>query len=240
MTSCGIKFSRKERKAVGSFLEKAAIKRERDPQMRLIGFQSLFRLCSKQERALLKKFLKLDPRAYGFKGIYYGITATPKDMVTIRRERIPKTERYLSNGTHFLSRKAHEAYRRMNRAMLRDIGRRVFIFSGYRSPAYQLIVFLEILKEHKFNMKRAVKGVALPGYSEHGAAKQQAIDFTTRVLRGKATTNSAFERTKEYQWLKKYAHKFGFQLSYPRGNKQGVMFEPWHWHFADAIKIHNK
>lgn len=228
-----MKLSKAERKIITDFLKKAAIKRKHDCKFRVIGFLALFRLVSREERALLKKFLRLDPRTYGFKGVRYGVATPPRDLVTIRKEQIPGFQKYFSSGTHFLPKKAYDAYRKMSYAMLRDIGCRVFVLSGYRSPAYQLVVFLETLKERKFDMKRTAKGVALPGYSEHGAPRRQAIDFTTLRLGEKGADNPAFERTKEYGWLKEHAGGFGFYLSYPRRNKWGVVFEPWHWHFEN-------
>lgn len=223
---------KEDREIITSFLKKVFGMRAHSPTIRIIGFSELFRVCSEKERVLLKRFLTLNPRAYGFKGTRHAAATPPEDLVVIRKERIPKTKKYLTMGTHFLPRKVHEAYQKMNRAMFEDIGRRVFIFSGYRSPAYQLVVFLETLEENNFDMKRTARRVALPGWSEHGNPKRQAIDFTTFKLRGKASNNSAFERTKEYRWLKKHAWQFGFRLSYPRGDKLGVMFEPWHWHFT--------
>lgn len=231
-----MRLSNEEHELITHFLENAARERTHDPKMRTIGFPELFRLCSRREKMLLKKFLKLDPHRLGFKGIRYGITAPPKGLIAIRRERIPNTNAFLSNGVHFLPQNVHEAYRRMNRAMLHDIGRRVFVLSGYRSPAYQLVVFLETLRKNDFDMKRTAKRVALPGHSEHGAPRTQAIDFTTSALRGKGTDSVAFERTAEYEWLKKRGGEFGFALSYPRGNRSGVMFEPWHWHYDAKLR----
>ncbi|MEK7118682.1 MAG: hypothetical protein AAB869_03655, partial [Patescibacteria group bacterium] len=159
-----MQLSKEERGIITIFLKKAVTKRRHDSKFRVIGFPALFCFCSGGEKTLLKKFLHLDPRIYGFKGVHYGVVSPPKDLMMIRKERIPKTTKYLTMGTHYLPRKVYDAYRQMNRSMLRDIGQRVFVFSGYRSPAYQLIVFLEILVEHKFDMRRTVKGVALPGY----------------------------------------------------------------------------
>lgn len=208
--------------------------------MRVMGFPALFHLCAQAERKLLKRFLRLNPRTYGFKGTCYGTSVPPRDLVMIRREHVPATNKYFSSGTHFLPQKVHKAYRKMNRAMLRAVGRRVFILSGYRSPAYQLVVFLETLEESKFDMKRTVKRVALPGYSEHGVPSRQAIDLTTLRLGERGADNPAFERTREYQWLTKHAREFGFHLSYPRDNKWGVMFEPWHWHHHVSATVREK
>lgn len=65
------------------------------------------------------------------------------------------------------------------------------------------------------------------GYSEHQLGT--AVDFTTSDMNGGLT--SAFENTEAYKWLTENAHRYGFTLSYPRGNAYYV-FEPWHWRFV--------
>ena len=42
-----------------------------------------------------------------------------------------------------------------------------------------------------------------------------------------------FEKTQAYLWLTQNAHKYGFYLQYPKNNKSGIMFEPWHWYFKE-------
>lgn len=64
------------------------------------------------------------------------------------------------------------------------------------------------------------------GYSEHQLGT--TIDFTTAKL---GTNFTSFEKTPEYVWLTKNAHRFGFTLSYPNNNRYYV-FEPWHWRFV--------
>ena len=73
--------------------------------------------------------------------------------------------------------------------------------------------------------------VAFPGYSEHGAPRWPAIDFVT--MKGMPSDKNPldFVSTEEYRWLLKNAHRFGFYLSYPKNNKDGIMYEPWHWRF---------
>ncbi|MBK7960075.1 MAG: D-alanyl-D-alanine carboxypeptidase family protein [Bdellovibrionales bacterium] len=31
-------------------------------------------------------------------------------------------------------------------------------------------------------------------------------------------------------WLTENASRFEFQLSYPRNNDHGIIYEPWHWY----------
>lgn len=36
------------------------------------------------------------------------------------------------------------------------------------------------------------------------------------------------EQTSAFQWRSNYADRFGFELSFPRDNPQGIQYEPWH------------
>lgn len=64
------------------------------------------------------------------------------------------------------------------------------------------------------------------GYSEHQLGT--TIDFTTPTIGG---TTLAFENTPEFEWLQKNADRYGFTMSYPKGNSYYV-YEPWHWRFV--------
>ena len=65
---------------------------------------------------------------------------------------------------------------------------------------------------------------AAPGCSEHHTGR--ALDLGSPAhLRLEAT----FAHTREFRWLKTHATRFGFTLSYPRNNPQGITYEPWHW-----------
>lgn len=64
------------------------------------------------------------------------------------------------------------------------------------------------------------------GYSEHQLGT--TVDFTTPTIKGAYTS---FENTPAYQWLTKNAYKYGFVLSYPKGNSYYI-YEPWHWRFV--------
>ncbi len=64
------------------------------------------------------------------------------------------------------------------------------------------------------------------GYSEHQLGT--TVDFTTTEIGG---SMGGFQNTESYAWLVKYAHKYGFVLSYPEKNGYYI-FEPWHWRFV--------
>lgn len=74
------------------------------------------------------------------------------------------------------------------------------------------------------------------GYSEHQLGT--TVDFSTTKIGGVLL---GFEKTDAYKWLQNNAHKYGFVISYPQGNKYYI-FEPWHWRFvgiALATSLHD-
>ena len=95
--------------------------------------------------------------------------------------------------------------------------------STFRSIAHQ-----RALVERKLARGDAVDQVfsvnAVPGYSEHHSGR--AIDIGTP---GCPALDEAFEHTPAFAWLQQHAERFGFRLSYPRDNRHGVIYEPWHW-----------
>ncbi|MES2668087.1 MAG: M15 family metallopeptidase [Patescibacteria group bacterium] len=64
------------------------------------------------------------------------------------------------------------------------------------------------------------------GYSEHQLGT--AVDFTTDAVGGMFV---GFDRTEEFAWLTENAWRYGFILSYPKGNSY-YQYEPWHWRFV--------
>lgn len=73
------------------------------------------------------------------------------------------------------------------------------------------------------------------GYSEHQLGT--TVDLTTPALGGAFT---GFASTEAYAWLGRHAHRYGFILSYPKGNTY-YMYEPWHWRYVGvelATKLH--
>ncbi len=75
------------------------------------------------------------------------------------------------------------------------------------------------------------------GYSEHQLGT--TVDLT---MIGVGAALGGFEKTEAYIWLQENAYKYGFVLSYPKGNTYYV-FEPWHWRFVGrklARKLHRE
>jgi D-alanyl-D-alanine carboxypeptidase len=41
-----------------------------------------------------------------------------------------------------------------------------------------------------------------------------------------------FAKTDAFRWLTLHAQEYGFELSFPENNPQGVSYQPWHWRFV--------
>lgn len=72
---------------------------------------------------------------------------------------------------------------------------------------------------------------APPGYSEHHTGR--AVDINTP---GCAAREAPFEDTEAFRWLVERAGRYGFALSYPRGNALGFIYEPWHWFYLPGAQ----
>ena len=106
--------------------------------------------------------------------------------------------------------------------------------SAYRSFAEQQS--LKSLYTVVYGAGTANSFSADQGYSEHQLGT--TLDFITPGLGGQV---DGFDNTQAYQWLLANAYRFGFELSYPKGNSYYV-YEPWHWRFVGiklATYLHN-
>ena len=105
----------------------------------------------------------------------------------------------------------------------RDDGITLMMVSGFRSIEYQASLIRK-----KINSGQSVSEIlavnAAPGYSEHHTGC--AVDIASP---GSRPLTEEFESSEAFHWLEKSAAKFGFSMSYPRDNRQGFIYEPWHW-----------
>jgi LAS superfamily LD-carboxypeptidase LdcB len=73
------------------------------------------------------------------------------------------------------------------------------------------------------------------GYSEHQLGT--TVDIVTP---NHTWLTAAFDQTEAFAWLTDNAHRYGFVLSYPKGNAF-YSYEPWHWRYVGqrlATKLH--
>ena len=114
----------------------------------------------------------------------------------------------------------------------RDDGVWIVPVSGFRGTDYQSELF-DNQTQKKGSEEAAAKSSAPPGYSEHHTG--YAIDLTDGNS-PQQDINEQFAETEAFKWLKIHARKFGFELSFPENNFQGVSYEPWHWRFIGSLK----
>ena len=100
----------------------------------------------------------------------------------------------------------------------------LLMVSGFRSIEYQAGLIRKKIASGQLIADILQVNVA-PGFSQHHTGK--AIDIATP---GFKPLLEEFEQSPAFEWLQKNAANFGFSLSYPRGNPEGISYEPWHWY----------
>lgn len=100
--------------------------------------------------------------------------------------------------------------------------------SGFRSVARQAQL-IRTKRAAGRPLDEILRSVAAPGHSEHHTGR--ALDIGAR---GGPMLEEAFGDTQDFRWLSRRAAEFGFRLSYPQGNPQGFVYEPWHWCWGSA------
>jgi D-alanyl-D-alanine carboxypeptidase len=121
-----------------------------------------------------------------------------------------------------LAPEAAQAWRAMQDAARAD-GITLRPISGFRSIGRQAQIIREKLARGE-RLDDILRSNAAPGYSEHHTGR--ALDLTDGAA---PPLGESFERTNAFAWLAQHAERFGFRLSYPRGNPHGFVPEPWHW-----------
>lgn len=224
-----IKFSVREKEIGKKIFEKFKYGILNNFEWPIMTLKDLFRILDKKETALIHKILDTNPRDFGIAGEFFGINDIPKNLVVVKGQKYFISGETRTVKPQYLPENILSAFRAMDKKMREDVELSINIQSGYRSPAYQLIVFFDNLYKKKWSLKETLKVAALPGWSEHhGYPKKQATDIApVKGIQGLEN----FYKTEEYKWLLKNAEKFGFFLSFPEGNKTGIKFEPWHWHY---------
>ncbi len=131
----------------------------------------------------------------------------------------------------FLDKTAANAFNRM-KSDAKTSGVELTIISGFRPIAQQEKFFLKQINK-RGSKEAAARFSAPPGYSEHHTGYALDIGEGENI---DTYIKSEFEYSEAYRWLVKNAHKYGFELSFPKNNPQGVSYEPWHWRFVGSQK----
>lgn len=119
---------------------------------------------------------------------------------------------------------AARAWQKMQAAAAAD-GVTLLPLSAFRSVTRQTLIIRRKLAAGQL-IADILRVSAVPGCSEHHTGR--ALDLAAP---GHLKLEDSFARTGEFRWLKRHAPRFGFHLSYPRHNRQGITYEPWHWYW---------
>ena len=144
---------------------------------------------------------------------------------------IPETSELESIGRDIYGRdqqlhpQAARAWISMREAALQQ-GVELQVISAFRSASYQGTLIQRKL-EHGQSMDTVLTSSAAPGFSEHHSGR--ALDLAAP---GSTPLEEAFATTEAYHWLRVNAGVFGFRESYPRNNRHGILWEPWHWYYV--------
>jgi D-alanyl-D-alanine carboxypeptidase len=127
-----------------------------------------------------------------------------------------------SDPTKRLAPEAAEHWLEMKRAAVGD-GIKFILISGFRSLERQRELIENKLKRGD-QLAEVLQVLAAPGYSQHHTGLALDIGATTGF-----DLTEAFEQTDAFKWLVAHAKEFGFIMPYPRSNRYGFIYEPWHW-----------
>ncbi len=178
----------------------------------------------------LQKLAQVDPQLLKkYSKVYFlSDNYSPAHVTTLPTEYTyssARSEQFLSESWPFLKNLIDQA---------KVDGVPIYVKSGYRSFAEQKSLKSSYAVTYGAGTANAFS--ADQGYSEHQLGT--TLDFITTGLGGSLV---GFDTTAAYTWLTQNGYKYGFILSYPKGNKYYI-YEPWHWRFVGvqlATYLHN-
>ncbi|MBH8551822.1 D-alanyl-D-alanine carboxypeptidase family protein [Nostocaceae cyanobacterium CENA357] len=144
-----------------------------------------------------------------------------------------------ADGRIKMRKTAAEKFRAMVQTA-RSAGVILIPISGFRSVKDQEPLFFGIGQERNQTPAERAAVSAPPGHSEHHTG--YAVDIGDGAVPA-TNLQTNFDNTKAYRWLQTNAARFGFELSFPQNNAQGVSYEPWHWRYVgdrDSLEMFYK
>jgi D-alanyl-D-alanine carboxypeptidase len=132
-----------------------------------------------------------------------------------------------SQRVEYLHRDAAKAFRHMQEDA-RAEGASLLLLSGFRSIPDQVALFKRQTQRRGSELA-ALRLSAPPGYSEHHTG--YALDVGD-ASQPQTHLQFRFDQTSAFRWLEAHASNYGFELSFPQKNPQGVSYEPWHWRYV--------
>lgn len=197
-----------------------------------LTLDQLKRALPPRQVQIVDTILNLDPSDFGIHIPRFGLESVPRELVAVPEQR------YLVDGQHqsligrYVPKAVYEAFEQMARAFAHEHpGRQLLVESGYRSPAFQVIVFVQWLALYEYDLAKTIRHASPPAYSQHCLATNTAIDIMNIDGLPTDTDPEAFQSTIEYHWLKQHAHSYHFVESMPQNGQSGMRYEPWHWQY---------
>jgi zinc D-Ala-D-Ala carboxypeptidase len=114
-------------------------------------------------------------------------------------------------------------------AAARAAGLNITTISAFRSIADQEKIFNGVKEQRNQTPSQRAQVSAPSRYSEHHTG--YAVDVGDGS-NSKSDLKPEFENTSAFKWLQANAARYSFEMSFPRDNKQGVSYEPWHWRYV--------
>jgi len=124
---------------------------------------------------------------------------------------------------------AREAWQKMKAAAAQQ-GVVIHLISAFRGYEYQYQLIRRKLAAGD-DLAKILTVNAAPGFSEHHTGR--AVDIGTIDC---PALETEFENTPAFAWLRDNAEQHGFSMTYPRNNRFGISYEPWHWCFQEVAK----
>jgi D-alanyl-D-alanine carboxypeptidase len=184
--------------------------------------------------AIVDQVINLKPQDYGVKTPYAGnLEPVPTDLVRVGGQQYTEHGERKILGEKYIPRHIFGAYVRMNEAfMTGHPNRKLLIQSCYRSPAYQVVVFINwLMSGYRGDITKTIRHASPPNYSQHTIASKAAIDFKNIDGSPSSDHPEDFKDTVEYAWLRRHGGEFSFYESWPEDNEFGMRAEPWHWQY---------
>lgn len=200
----------------------------------IMTLEALLDFLDTGQREIVRQVIDLNPSDYGVRTPYAGdLEPVPSDLVTLDGQRYTEHGEQRTLSGKYLPRPVFDAYAAMNEAFTAEWpSRALLVQSCYRSPAYQVVVFINwLINGYQGDIGKTIRHASPPAYSQHTIASKAAIDFKNIDGSPSSEHPEDFKNTVEYAWLRGHAGEFRFYESWPEGNEFGMRAEPWHWQY---------
>lgn len=138
----------------------------------------------------------------------------PDDLVDVEKE--------YARDSAKMNKTAYENFKKMADAA-KEEGLTLLITTAYRNYNFQATLYNNYVRQD--GKEQADTYSARPGYSEHQLGYSADLTNKERVSFGE------FKNTKEFNWLKNNAYKYGFIIRYTEANQYITGYVPESWHY---------